>query len=70
MSLRFDHHDFFWCPRHKGTDRQYECTRIITPKQVIGHIDRLMADHDLAAPKDRAAGASAPSPGHSAKEAL
>lgn len=39
----FDHHDFFWCPRHKGTERQYECTRLITGKQVNGVIDRLHA---------------------------
>ncbi|PNS12168.1 autotransporter strand-loop-strand O-heptosyltransferase [Mixta theicola] len=37
----FDHRDFFWCPRHKGTERQYECTRLITGKQVNGVIDRL-----------------------------
>lgn len=39
---RFDHHDYFWCPRHKGTDRQYECTRFITAKQVIGKIEPLL----------------------------
>ena len=31
---RFDHKDFLWCPRHAGTDRQFECTRLITPAQV------------------------------------
>jgi autotransporter strand-loop-strand O-heptosyltransferase len=31
---RFDHHDFLWCPRHAGTPRQFECTRLITPEQV------------------------------------
>ncbi len=39
----FDHKDFFWCPRHKGTERQFECTRLITGKQVSGVIDRLHA---------------------------
>lgn len=38
FSQTFDHHDYFWCPRHKGTDRQFECTRFITGRQVIGHI--------------------------------
>jgi autotransporter strand-loop-strand O-heptosyltransferase len=33
-ALRFDHHDFLWCPRHKGTARQFECTRVIAPEQV------------------------------------
>ena len=31
---RFDHHDFLWCPRHKGTPRQFECTRVISAEQV------------------------------------
>ena len=46
-AVNFDHHDFFWCPRHKGSERQYECTRLITARQVIGHIDRLINDHAL-----------------------
>jgi autotransporter strand-loop-strand O-heptosyltransferase len=33
---RFDHKDFLYCPRHKGTGRQFECTRLITVGQVIG----------------------------------
>jgi len=32
--LRFDHKDFLWCPRHAGTPRQLECTRLITAEQV------------------------------------
>jgi autotransporter strand-loop-strand O-heptosyltransferase len=31
---RFDHKDYFWCPRHKGTDRQFECSRLITADHV------------------------------------
>lgn len=46
-SLEFVHHDFSWCPRHKNTDRQFECTRLITAGQVNAVIDRLMADHQL-----------------------
>ena len=46
-NLNFDHYDFFWCPRHKNTPRQYECSRLITGKQVIGHIKRLMKDRKL-----------------------
>ena len=41
VNLNFDHKDFFWCPRHKGTDRQFECTRLITGQQVIHHVERL-----------------------------
>jgi autotransporter strand-loop-strand O-heptosyltransferase len=33
--IRFDHKDFMWCPRHAGTPRQFECTRLITSAQVI-----------------------------------
>ena len=41
VNVLFDHHDFFWCPRHKGTDRQFECTKLITGQQVIVQIERL-----------------------------
>lgn len=50
LTIRFDLNDFLHCPRHQNTERQFECTRLITAPQVIGHIDRLMADRDLAAP--------------------
>jgi autotransporter strand-loop-strand O-heptosyltransferase len=33
-ALRFNHQDFLWCPRHKDTPRQFECTRLITPEHV------------------------------------
>jgi autotransporter strand-loop-strand O-heptosyltransferase len=32
---RFDHKDFLWCPRHAGTPRQFECTRLITADHVM-----------------------------------
>ncbi|CAD6560119.1 autotransporter strand-loop-strand O-heptosyltransferase [Paraburkholderia metrosideri] len=38
---RFDHQDFFWCPRHKDTPRQFECTRLITPEQVKRTLRRI-----------------------------
>ncbi len=47
---RFDHKDFIWCPRHKDTPRQYECTRLITAEQVINTLKRLPAPHTRAAP--------------------
>jgi autotransporter strand-loop-strand O-heptosyltransferase len=40
-SLRFDHKDFLWCPRHKGTPRQFECTSLITAEQVKQAIRRI-----------------------------
>lgn len=44
-AIEFVHDDFDWCPRHKHTDRQYECTRFITAEYVNSLIDRLMEDH-------------------------
>ncbi len=41
MRVRFDHKDFLWCPRHAGTPRQFECTRLITATQVIQTIERI-----------------------------
>jgi autotransporter strand-loop-strand O-heptosyltransferase len=38
MRCDFDHFDFLWCPRHKNTERQFECTKFITPKMVIDKI--------------------------------
>jgi autotransporter strand-loop-strand O-heptosyltransferase len=38
---RFDHKDFTWCPRHAGTSRQFECTRLITADHVISTIKRI-----------------------------
>jgi autotransporter strand-loop-strand O-heptosyltransferase len=39
--LRFDHKDFLWCPRHKDTPRQFECTRLITVDHVKSTIARI-----------------------------
>lgn len=44
-SVEFDHRDFAWCPRHAGTDRQFECSRLITPQHVIRTVDKLIAKH-------------------------
>ncbi|GAA4481324.1 autotransporter strand-loop-strand O-heptosyltransferase [Gluconacetobacter asukensis] len=41
---RFDHKDFLWCPRHKGTERQFECTKSVTGKMVIGKILHIMQE--------------------------
>jgi autotransporter strand-loop-strand O-heptosyltransferase len=47
-AVRFDHKDFLWCPRHAGTDRQFECTRLITSQQVIATIRRVPGFGDAA----------------------
>jgi autotransporter strand-loop-strand O-heptosyltransferase len=38
---RFDHKDFLWCPRHKDTPRQFECTRLITSEYVKATIKQI-----------------------------
>jgi autotransporter strand-loop-strand O-heptosyltransferase len=38
---KFDAGDWNWCPDHKGTNRQFECTKSITGGQVI---NRLISD--------------------------
>ncbi len=43
MRCDFDHFDFLWCPRHKGDDRQFECSRLISHEQVIDAIRRIPA---------------------------
>ena len=35
-----DRHDWNWCPRHQNTNRQFECTRSITPISVIAQLQR------------------------------
>ena len=50
----FDHKDYLWCPRHKGDERQFECTRAITGRQVIHAIERLMQDKGLKPQKQPA----------------
>ena len=41
VRVRFDHKDFLWCPRHAGTPRQFECTRLITAAQVTETLKRI-----------------------------
>ena len=47
---RFDHTDFLWCPRHKNTPRQFECTRLITSDQVKAMIRRIPGFTEIATP--------------------
>jgi autotransporter strand-loop-strand O-heptosyltransferase len=41
VRVRFDHKDYLWCPRHKDSPRQFECTRLITAEQVKDAIRRI-----------------------------
>jgi autotransporter strand-loop-strand O-heptosyltransferase len=40
---QFEHKNFLWCPRHAGTERQFECSRMITAEQVINTIKKIPA---------------------------
>ena len=39
---RLDAGDWNWCPLHKGTDRQFECSKQITSEMVINEINNIM----------------------------
>ncbi len=41
MRENFDHFDFLWCPRHKGDDRHFECSKLISHDQVINVIKKI-----------------------------
>jgi autotransporter strand-loop-strand O-heptosyltransferase len=41
-NFKFDKGDWYWCPVHKGTDRQFECHKSITPEMVINQIQHLL----------------------------
>ncbi len=40
--LRLDAGDWNWCPDHKGTDRQFECTKLITGQMVIDELKKFL----------------------------
>jgi autotransporter strand-loop-strand O-heptosyltransferase len=40
--LRLDPSDWSWCPDHKGTDRQFECTKSISSYQVIKELEKFL----------------------------
>ena len=49
LSLNYKH-NYCWCPRQQGTERVFECTRLITGRKVITEIKKLMKDNNLKAP--------------------
>jgi autotransporter strand-loop-strand O-heptosyltransferase len=42
-SHQLDAGDWNWCPVHKGTDRQFECSKSITSEIVIGELKKILA---------------------------
>ncbi len=41
--VKFNPGDWNWCPDHKGTVRQFECSREITAEMVISKIEKLLS---------------------------
>lgn len=42
VDFEFDKYDWYWCPLHKGTERQFECHKVITPSIVMEKINHLL----------------------------
>jgi autotransporter strand-loop-strand O-heptosyltransferase len=40
--IRLDAGDWNWCPDHKGTERQFECTKTITSEMVIKELEKFL----------------------------
>ena len=50
FNLKWGRENFLFCPRHQDGQRQFECSRLITPKQVINVINKLIDDNSLIPP--------------------
>jgi autotransporter strand-loop-strand O-heptosyltransferase len=40
--FKLDAGDWNWCPKHKGTQRQFECTKTISPNCVIDELNKIL----------------------------
>lgn len=40
--IKLDPGDWNWCPDHKGTERQFECTKSITAEMVIKELEKFL----------------------------
>lgn len=40
--IKFDPSDWNWCPDHKGTSRQFECSKLITADMVISKLKQIL----------------------------
>lgn len=41
-NFKFDKGDWYWCPEHKDTERQFECHKTISPSTVIESLQKLL----------------------------
>lgn len=42
VNIMFDRGDWMFCPRHKDTPQQFECTKSITPKMVMTAVNEVL----------------------------
>lgn len=40
--FKFDKSDWNWCPLHKNTERQFECSKLITPSMVMEQVFKII----------------------------
>jgi hypothetical protein len=45
---RLDAGNWDWCPKYENTDKMYECSKSITPEQVIDAIRKTLTKHQTA----------------------
>jgi autotransporter strand-loop-strand O-heptosyltransferase len=50
---RLNASDWNWCPFHKGTDRQFECSKKITSDMVIKEINKIMNKEEVIEKKNK-----------------
>lgn len=40
LEYKFDYNDWYWCPKHQNTDKQFECHKEISPEMVFEKIKK------------------------------
>lgn len=43
IRCQLDPTDYFWCPRHKNTEREFECSKNISVNHVLMHINSIIS---------------------------
>jgi len=46
VTIEFERVNYMWCPRHANTERDFECTKMISYEQVAQTVDRLIAERE------------------------
>ena len=47
INNNFDRGQWYWCPRHRGTEREFECTIKITPEDIKHHIIKIAQHNNI-----------------------